>query len=110
MNRVERRQLVRLGRRSDDPYTALRFEAVARLGTGIGTPQVAAELEIATSTVVGAANRFLADGVAGLCGTVLLCLQMKSEGFPAVAVCTMGGRCLRSPDGYRPATCPTCGG
>jgi transposase len=127
MSRVERRQLIRLGRRSDDPYTALRFQAVARLGTGSSTPQVAAALEIATSTVVGAADRFLADGVAGLydrrCGNgkrkaderfarvlvrllgrtpqdygwqrptwtrELLCLQMKLEDFPAVAVCTMG--------------------
>ncbi|MGO9838132.1 MAG: IS630 family transposase [Polyangiaceae bacterium] len=127
MSRVERRQLIRLGRRSDDPYTALRFQAVARLGTGTSTPQVAAALEIATSTVIGAADRFLADGVAGLYDRrrgngarkaderfdrvvvrllgctpqdfgwqrptwtrELLCLQMKLEGFPAVAVCTMG--------------------
>jgi transposase len=127
MSRVERRQLIRLGRRSDDPYTALRFQAVARLGTGSSTPQVAAELDIATSTVVGAADRFLADGVAGLYDRrrdngsrktderfervlvrllgrtpqdfgwqrptwtrELLCLQMKLEGLPAVAVCTMG--------------------
>ena len=34
MSRVERRQLIRLGRRSGDPYTALRFQAVARLGLG----------------------------------------------------------------------------
>ncbi len=66
MSRVERRQLIRLGRRSDDPYTALRFQAVARLGTGSSTPRVAAELDIATSTVVSAADRFLADGVDGL--------------------------------------------
>ncbi len=127
MSRVERRQLIRLGRRSDDPYTALRFQAVARLGTGTSTPQVAAALDIATSTVVGTANRFLADGVAGLYDRrrdngarkaderfdrvlvrllgrtpqdlgwqrptwtrELLCLQMKLEGFTAVAVCTMG--------------------
>ena len=127
MSRVERRQLIRLGRRSGDPYTALRFQAVARLGTGSSTPQVAAELDIATSTVVGAADRFLADGVDGLYDRrrgngarkaderfdrvlvrllgrtpqdfgwqrptwtrELLCLQMKLEGFPAVAVCTMG--------------------
>jgi hypothetical protein len=127
MSRVERRQLIRLGRRSDDPYTALRFQAVARLGTGSSTPQVAAALDIATSTVVVAASRFLAAGVAGLYDRrrdngarkaderfdrvlvrllgrtpqdfgwqrptwtrELLCLQMKLEGFPAVAVCTMG--------------------
>jgi transposase len=127
MSRVERRQLVRQGRRSGDPYTALRFQAVASLGAGSSSPQVAAALEIARSTVIGAADRFLSDGVAGLydrrrgngarkaderfdCVLVrllgrtpqdfgwqrptwtreLLCLQMKLEGFPAVAVCTMG--------------------
>jgi transposase len=127
MSRVERRQLVRLGRRSNDPYTVLRFQAVAGLGAGRTTPQVAAELEIAVSTVVSAADRFLADGIAGLYdrrrdngtrkaderfGRVLtrllgrtpedygwqrptwtrelLCLQMQLEGFPLVAVCTMG--------------------
>ena len=127
MSRLERRQLVRLGRRSRDPYTCLRFQAVARLGTGRSTPQVATELDLATSTVVRAADRFLTDGIEGLYdqrrgnGTSktgerfdrvlvrvlactpedfgwerptwtreLLCLQMKLEGFPAVAVCTMG--------------------
>jgi hypothetical protein len=127
MSRVDRRLLIRLGRRSGDPYTALRFQAVARLGVGRTTPQVAAELDIVTSTVVRAADRFLAEGVAGLYdrrrdnGTrkaderfdrvvvhllgrtpedfgwqrptwtrELLCKQMKLEGFPPVAVCTMG--------------------
>ncbi len=127
MSRAERRQLIRLGRRSDDPYTALRFQAVARLATGSSTSRVAVELDLATSTVVGAADRFLAEGVAGLYDRrrgngarkaderfdrvlvrllgctppdfgwqrptwtrELLCLQMKLEGFPAVAVCTMG--------------------
>jgi transposase len=66
MSRVERRHLIRIGRRSGDPYTALRFQAVARLATGRTTPQVAAELDVATSTVVRAADRFLADGIDGL--------------------------------------------
>jgi transposase len=127
MGRIERRRLIRLGRKSGDAYTALRFQAVARLATGRSTPQVAAELDLATSTVVRAADRFLDDGEAGLYdrrrsnGTSktgeqfervlvrvlgrtpedfgwerptwtreLLCLQMKLEGFPSVAVCTMG--------------------
>ncbi len=127
MSRVERRQLIRLGRRSDDPYSALRVLAVARLGRGCSNPRVAADLDFATSTVVGAADRFLADGVDGLYDRrsgngerkaderfdqvlvrllgrtpqdygwqrptwtrELLCLQMKLEGFPPVAVCTMG--------------------
>jgi transposase len=127
MSRAARRRLLRLGRSSGDPHTALRFQAVARLGTGRSTTQVAAELDMATSTVVRAADRFLADGVAGLhdrrhgngarkaderfdrvlvrlLGRTpqdfgwqrptwtreLLCLQMQLEGFPLVAVCTMG--------------------
>ena len=56
MSRPERRQLIRLGRRSGDPYTALRFQAVARLGLGRSTTEVAAELDVATSTVVRAAT------------------------------------------------------
>lgn len=127
MGRIERRQLIRLGRKSGDAHTALRFQAVARLAAGGTTPQVAAALDLATSTVVRAADRFLADGVEGLYDRrrtngarkadgrfdatltrvlastpeaygwerptwtrELLCLQMKLEGFPAVAVCTMG--------------------
>jgi len=66
MGRVERRQLIRLGRKSGDAYTALRFQAVARLAKGRTTPQVAAELDLATSTLVRAADRFLSDGVEGL--------------------------------------------
>jgi transposase len=58
--------LIRLGRRSGDAYTALRFQAVARLGIGHSTTRVASELDVATSTVVSAANRFVADGIDGL--------------------------------------------
>lgn len=127
MSRPERRRLIALGRRSGDTYTALRFQAVARLGLGRSTTKVASELDVATSTVVGAASRFLTDGIEGLydrrCNNgkpktgdkfdrvlarllertpqdfgwqrptwtrELLCLQMKIEGFPPVAVCTMG--------------------
>jgi len=127
MQRVERRRLIRLGRCSGDAYTALRFQAVARLGLGRSTTQVAAELDVATSTVVSAADRFLAEGIDGLYDRrrsngkrkvderfdrvlvrlltrspedygwqrptwtrELLCQQMKLEGFPLVAVCTMG--------------------
>jgi Winged helix-turn helix len=66
MSRVERRRLIGMGRRSGDPYTALRFQAIARLAIGGSSPQVACELDVAVSTVVRAANRFLAGGVAGL--------------------------------------------
>ena len=127
MGRAKRRQLARSGRRSGDPQTALRFLAVARLGAGRSTVQVAEELEVARSTVVRVADRFNRLGEEGLYdqrrtnGSLkageafarrvaellsatpedlgwgrptwtreLLCLQMAHEGWPDVAVCTMG--------------------
>jgi hypothetical protein len=38
MSRVERRQLIRLGRRSNDPYTSLRFQASRSWGR-VGAPR-----------------------------------------------------------------------
>jgi transposase len=127
MSRVERRQLVRLGRRSGDPATAVRFHVIARLGKGERSPEVADGLEIARSTVVRTAVSFETAGIDGLFdqrrrngtpkvdapfrarvaellrGTPeafgwlrstwtreLLCLQMRREGWPRIAVCTMG--------------------
>jgi transposase len=127
LGRVDRRILIKIGRRSGDPATALRFHAVARLAAGSSTVRVASELDLARSTVVGAANRFARHGLYGLYDQrrfngatkadhpfrkrvaallrstpeqfrwrrptwtrELLCLQMRREGFPAVAVCTMG--------------------
>jgi transposase len=66
MPRGYRRHLIRLGRRSGDPETAVRFHAVARLGLGRSSPQVAADLDIACSTVVRAADRYVKEGIAGL--------------------------------------------
>jgi transposase len=66
MSRMERRQMVRLGRKSGDLATMLRFHAVALLGTGKSSPKVAELLEVAPSTVVRAAHRFAAEGVGGL--------------------------------------------
>lgn len=66
MSRAQRRFLIRLGRASGEMYTALRFHAVARLGAGRRVTEVAGELDVAISTVVGAAERFLRDGVDGL--------------------------------------------
>lgn len=127
LSRVQRKKLIKLGRRSGDPATALRFHAVAGLTAGRSSVQVARELEISRSTVVTAGQRFVRLGIAGLYdqrrhnglakadhqfrvrvavllrGTPedfgwkrptwtreLLCLQMANEGWPAVAVCTMG--------------------
>jgi transposase len=127
MGRVERRTLIRVGRQSGDPATALRFQAVAGLAAGRSTVQVERQLEIARSTVVSAARRFFEAGLPGLYDQrrgngrrkveprfrqrmvallrhcpqdfgwfratwtrELLCAQMHREGWPHVAVCTMG--------------------
>jgi transposase len=127
MSRPERRRLIRLGRQSGDPMTALRFQAVAALAAGRSGVQVAQELDIARSTVTTAARRFAEGGADALydqrsrngmakvdeafrqrvaellLGTPedfgwsrptwtreLLCLQMTHDGWPSVAVCTMG--------------------
>jgi transposase len=66
MSRSFRRHLIQLGRRSGDPETAARFHAVARLGLGRSSPQVASDLDLARSTVVKAANRYADEGIAGL--------------------------------------------
>ena len=66
MTRPERRHLLRLGRRSGDLATALRFHVVARLGLGKTSPEVAEELDIARSTVVRTAHCFANEGIAGL--------------------------------------------
>jgi transposase len=66
MGRVERRLLVRLGRKSGDLATAMRFHAVALLGAGRSSPKVAEALHIACSTVVSAAHRFAKEGIEGL--------------------------------------------
>jgi transposase len=130
MSRVERRLLIKQGRRSRDPATALRFQAVAHLAAGHSSVRVARELDLARSCVVAIARRYVERGVDGLydgrrsngaakvdarfmqrlaailvhtpdhfgwCRFTwtreLLCRQMQLEGFPLVAVCTMG-RCL----------------
>jgi transposase len=127
MSRNERRALVRVGRGSGDPHTAVRFHVIARLARGERSPEVAEALEIARSTVVRTAASFVEQGIDGLFdkrrhngtpkvdesfrarvvallrGTPeafgwfrptwtreLLCLQMQREGWPRVAVCTMG--------------------
>lgn len=66
MTRPERRYLIRLGRRSGNLETALRFHSVARLAAGRSTVEVANDLDIARSTVVRAAAKFEELGVDGL--------------------------------------------
>jgi hypothetical protein len=57
MTRSYRRYLIKLGRSSGDVETAARFHAVAKLGLGRSSVQVANDLDIARSTVVTAAHR-----------------------------------------------------
>lgn len=66
MDRAERRQLMRIGRKASDFATVMRFYAVALLGGGKSSPTVADILCIAVSTVVRAAHAYLAEGVDGL--------------------------------------------
>lgn len=66
MGLLQRRHLISLGRKSGDPATALRFLAVARLALGQSTVQVAQSIDVARSTVVKAATRYLAEGTDGL--------------------------------------------
>ena len=66
MNRLVRRELVLLGRRTGDPATAMRFLAIARLGLGHSSVRVANDLDVARSTVVRTATRFATDGTVGL--------------------------------------------
>jgi transposase len=66
MTWLARRALIRAGRKSGDPQTALRFLAIARLALGRSRRQVADDLDLAPSTVSTAARRFLAHGVEGL--------------------------------------------
>lgn len=65
LRRAERRELIRLGRKSGDPATANRFAAVAKLAAPErpSRARVARELEVATSTVVNAARRFVVGGI-----------------------------------------------
>lgn len=66
MARPRRRELIRLGRKSRDPATALRFLMIAKLGTGLSRNRVATDLGVAVSTVVTAAQRFALCGIEGL--------------------------------------------
>ena len=66
MGRRQRRQLIRLGRKTGDAATALRFHMIAELSADRTRNQVARKLSVAVSTVVCAAKRYLEIGIAGL--------------------------------------------
>jgi len=66
LSRPRRRALIREGRKSKDPATALRFLMIAKLSSGLSRNRVAAELGTAVSSVVRTARRFLTGGVTAL--------------------------------------------
>ena len=66
MPRWRRRVLVRTGRRTGEPATAVRFLIVAKLAAGMRVVEVAKALEVAISTVSKAATRFVEFGQDGL--------------------------------------------
>ena len=80
MSRVERHLMLRLGRKSGDPATALRFHVVTLLGVGKSSPKIADLLGIATSTVVRTARRFAEEGVVGLYDKRRLNGKPKTDG------------------------------
>ena len=65
LRRAKRRTLIRLSRKSGDPDTSNRFVAVAKLAAPARPSKsgVARELEVAVSTVVSAAQRWLLGGI-----------------------------------------------
>jgi len=63
---IRRTELIRAGRKTGDPATALRFLMVAKLGAGLSRQQIARDLGAAVSTVAGAVRRYLQFGVEGL--------------------------------------------
>ena len=62
----EREELIRIGRASGDPSTALRFLIIAKLGEGELPADVARALSVAPSTVSRAASNYLRLGLDGL--------------------------------------------
>jgi transposase len=80
IDRAERRNLVRIGSKTQDSATLARFYAVALLGAGKSSPTVADILCIAVSTVVRAAHAYLAEGVEGLYDKRLRNGRPKADG------------------------------
>ncbi len=66
MTRERRRALVRAGRKTEDPATAVRFHIVAELAAGRSRNEVARRLHVAVSTVVKVAKRYTEMGLGGL--------------------------------------------
>jgi transposase len=95
--RAERRELVRLGSKTRDFATLMRFYAVALLGSGKSSPTVADILCIAVSTVVRAAHAYLAEGVEGLYDKRRSNGRRKADGAFSVRV---AGLLRRTPEHF----------
>lgn len=65
-NSVRRKRFIRLGKKTGDIDTALRFRMVAKLASGLSCTAVSLALGCAISTVSSAKRRFLKDGATGL--------------------------------------------
>jgi transposase len=66
LRRYQRRELVRLGRKSRDPQTCLRFLLVAIATSGVSCSEAARRVGTAKSTAIGAVNRYVEAGIPGL--------------------------------------------
>jgi transposase len=66
LRRHQRRELIRLGRKSKDPQTCLRFLLVATVTSGVSRSEAARRLSAARSTAVSAVRRYMEHGIPGL--------------------------------------------
>jgi len=66
LRRYQRRELVRLGRKSHDPHTCLRFLLVAIATSGVSCSEAARRVGTAKSTAIGAVRRYVEYGISGL--------------------------------------------
>ena len=64
--RPRRRELIRLGRKTKDVQTGLRFLMIAKLSAGLSKTEVAQALDSAVSTVVQTVKKYLRLGIEGL--------------------------------------------
>ena len=64
--RPRRREILRLGRKSRDPDTFVRFLIVYKVTGGLSCNRTAHEIDVAVSTVIRTAKRYLRYGIDGL--------------------------------------------
>lgn len=66
LTRPQRRELIRLGRKSGDPVTNLRFLIVAIVASGVSCQEAARRVGVVPSTATLAARRYRLLGIPGL--------------------------------------------